>query len=334
MNKYSLQEFKYLFNKIIYQYSITSILIAISGGQDSICLIKFINHLKEENSFNQKLKISYIYIDHQWKNNSYKQIKQIINYIKLIKGFITIYQIKKILITENKCRINRYNIICKHALKYNYQLVITGHNQTDKIETFIQNLIRGSGIEGLTSLTLKVKLYRNKLFFRPLLNITREMIYWFCKRFYLPIWSDNTNYIYQIQRNRIRNELLPYIKKYFHHNAENNIKYLLYTYYYDNEYIKQNTIKLYLKNRHNKYISIKYTQIIKQNFTLQLRIIQLFYFHNLQFQIEYKKVIKIIKLINENILNSCIIIKYNFYILQIYKKWLYITITNNFIQDL
>ena len=202
MNKHVLEEFKYLFNKIIYQYSINSILLAISGGQDSICLIKLVNEMKKKNTFSKKLQVSYIYIDHQWKNNSREQIRHVVNYIRSIKEFIEIYQIKKVLISENDCRTHRYHIICQHAIKYKYQLIITGHNQTDKIETFLQNMMRGSGIEGLTSLTLKTKLYENKFLFRPLVNIKREMIYWLCKKFCLPIWSDSTNYIYQIQRNK------------------------------------------------------------------------------------------------------------------------------------
>nr|YP_009394071.1 tRNA Ile-lysidine synthetase [Rhodomela confervoides]ARW62633.1 tRNA Ile-lysidine synthetase [Rhodomela confervoides] len=326
MNKHVLEEFKYLFNKIIYQYSINSILLAISGGQDSICLIKLVNEMKKKNTFSKKLQVSYIYIDHQWKNNSREQIRHVVNYIRSIKEFIEIYQIKKVLISENDCRTHRYHIICQHAIKYKYQLIITGHNQTDKIETFLQNMMRGSGIEGLTSLTLKTKLYENKFLFRPLVNIKREMIYWLCKKFCLPIWSDSTNYIYQIQRNRLRNELLPYIKKYFHNNVENNIKYLLKNYYYDNEYIKQSTIKLYLKIRHNRNLGIKYTEVIKQNFALQLRIIQLFCFHNLQFHLEHKQIIKIIEKINENFLTSCTITQHNFFLFQVHKEWLYITV--------
>nr|AZL88042.1 tRNAIle-lysidine synthetase [Harveyella mirabilis] len=327
MNQNLLKEFTYLFNKIINQYSITSILLAISGGQDSICLIKLINNIKKKDILTKKLKISYIYIDHQWKNNSFKQIKHLINYIKSIQELIEIYQIKKILNSENECRKYRYHIICQHAIEYNYQLIITGHNQTDKIETSLQNIIRGCGLEGLTGLTLKNQLYKNKFFFRPLLNIQRAIIYWLCKKFCLPIWSDNTNYIYQIQRNRLRNELLPYIKKYFHYNVENNIQHLLKNYYYDNEYIKQNTIKLYFKNKHKINLGIKYAEVIKQNFALQLRIIQFFCFHNLQLHLKYQQIIQIIKKLHNKILITNTITKYDFFIFQRYKEWLYIIIT-------
>nr|YP_009398198.1 tRNA Ile-lysidine synthetase [Thaumatella adunca]ARW67384.1 tRNA Ile-lysidine synthetase [Thaumatella adunca] len=324
MNKYILYQFEYLINNFINKYSINSILLAISGGQDSICLIKLMNSLKKKLCRKNNFRISYIYIDHQWKKDSKKQIKHLINYIQSINEKIEIYQINKIIISENECRKYRYNIIFQHAIKYQYKLILTAHSNTDKIETFLQNIIRGCGIEGLTSLTIKSKFHNKQYILRPLNNIKRETVYWICKKFCLPIWSDSTNYIYKIQRNRIRQELLPYIKKYFHTNIENNIEKLLQNYYYDNEYIKQNTIKLYIKNTHNINIAINYKKIIKQNFALQSRTIQLFCFHNFQIYLDNNKIIKITEIIKNNALNSKIIMEHKNFSFHLNKNWIYL----------
>nr|YP_009396754.1 tRNA Ile-lysidine synthetase [Ophidocladus simpliciusculus]ARW65940.1 tRNA Ile-lysidine synthetase [Ophidocladus simpliciusculus] len=302
---------------------VRSILIAISGGQDSVYLIKLIENIRKNFISGESIKIMYIYIDHQWRYDSYEQIKHMTNYIKSIKQKISIYQIKDKIISEHRCRINRYHTIFYHAKQHKYEAIITAHTQTDKIETFLQNLIRGCGIEGATSLTRQGKFNKNIYFFRPLIGTTREHILWSCKKFCLPIWSDTTNYIYKIPRNRIRLELIPYIKKYFHITFEKNIIYLLANYSNDNEYIKQNTIRIYLTIINKKYISINRKEIKKHNLAIQFRIIQLFCFHNFLIYLDYKKLIKVIKSINKNLYTK---IQQNIFIFHIYKNWIYVTL--------
>nr|ARW69265.1 tRNA Ile-lysidine synthetase [Polysiphonia sp.] len=290
MKEYKIKKVKILIEKFINKYYFESILLAISGGQDSTCLIKILKGLRKKN-----LRIVCLYIDHQWQNCSSKQIKHIINYIKLLKISITIYQIKKVTLSEDECRKLRYSIMIKHGLKYKNQVIITGHNSTDQVETFIQKLVKGNEIEGLNSLSVKSNTSSQITILRPLIILNRTEVLGICKTLCLPIWSDNSNYIYNIQRNRIRHELIPYIKKYFHQKFENNIKYLLKYYYYQNEYIKQSTIKLYIKSKDITRISIHWKFIKQQNFFLQMKIIQVFCFHNLQIYVENKMIVSIIQ---------------------------------------
>nr|YP_009398622.1 tRNA Ile-lysidine synthetase [Kuetzingia canaliculata]ARW67808.1 tRNA Ile-lysidine synthetase [Kuetzingia canaliculata] len=321
----------------IQKYHIKSILLAVSGGKDSISLIQLINKTKKK-LLNRRINftIEYIYVDHQWQKNSKSQVLHLINYIKGLNEKIYIYQIKSIKLSEYKCRIARYHIIIRHAIKYKYKLIITAHNATDKVETLIQNLIRGCGIEGITSLITNSKIHQEIYLIRPLANIKHDTNYWMCKKLSLPVWSDNTNYKYNIQRNRTRNELMPYIKKYFNINIENNIRYLQKNYYYENEYIKQNTIKFYFKIKHRQYISLNLNQLKKQNIALQSRIIQLFCVHAFNVYLNHDKIILIIKLAQKKLnLNYLLNIKLNKIKLYLHlkenKKWLYakININNN-----
>nr|YP_010619805.1 tRNA Ile-lysidine synthetase [Symphyocladia marchantioides]WAX03818.1 tRNA Ile-lysidine synthetase [Symphyocladia marchantioides] len=325
MKQLDLEKIRTLIKYFIIQHNIKSILLAISGGQDSIYLINILETLKKQ-LFQTKIEISYIYIDHQWKPSSHKQVKHIINYIKLIKSRIIIYQIKGITLSEDECRKFRYHIISKHAAKYKFQLIMTGHSSTDIIETFVQNITKGSGIESLNNLAIKSKIFQDAFILRPLLGLDRNTIYWICKKFCLPIWSDSTNYLYKIQRNRIRQELIPYIRKYLHNNIEKNIKSLINNYYYQNEYIKQSVIKLYLKSRHNKRTAISHKKINAQNFLLQIKIIQLFCFDNFQIYLESSKIIKVIHKINNQSLNFSKIMTYNDLIFLINRNWFYLRI--------
>nr|QCI04560.1 tRNA Ile-lysidine synthetase [Apoglossum ruscifolium] len=320
MNQY----FNNIIREIFYKYNINSILIAISGGQDSICLIKLIENL---NHFEPYLKkIEYIYIDHQWKSNSKNQIEHIINYFKHIKNKLYIYQIQKITLSENISRAYRYHIIINHAIKHHYQSIITAHTQTDKIETFLYNLSRGTSLEGITSLNFYRRLNKHLNFFRPLVIKNRIELNFFCRQFFLPIWSDISNYNYSIKRNRIRNEIIPYFIKYLNKNSEYNLNKFLNICYYDNEYIKQKVIKLYIYSKHNTYIALNYTYINQEHITIQTRVFQLFFFHNFYIIINKKFLMKLINYINQKNQQNYIIIQWQYINLNINHKWIYITL--------
>lgn len=297
------------------------ILVPISGGQDSVFLMKLLNSIKRNKELDDT-QFSYIYIDHQWRQNSKKQIKHIISYTKTIKEKIFIYQIKNMTLSENECRKLRYHIITKHAIRYNCKLIITGHNSTDKLETFIRNITRGSGIESLNSLNLCSQVTRNFFIIRPLINFDRRKLYWFCKKYYLPIWSDSTNYVYRMERNRIRQELLPYIQNYLQSNVENNILRLSKIYHIECDYIKQSTMKLYLRIKHPFRIAINYSKLRKQNFVLQTKTIQLFYFHNFQTYLDNKKLVKLIHNVNKNFNRRDFQTFNKYFRVFIYKNWL------------
>lgn len=304
------------------------ILVAISGGQDSMCLIKFMQNLKKQYKLTKKLiHTEYIYIDHQWKSNSKQQIQHIIHYLDSIKEPISIYQIKNITTSENQCRIYRYHIIIEHAIKFKKSIIITAHTKTDKIETFFINLFRGTGIEGITSLNIQRKLKQGIDILRPLITTTRENSLWTCKEFHMPVWSDTSNYNYHIKRNRMRYELMPYLKNYFNKKIEYNINYLLKVSYYENEYVKQSVVKLYLNSIHKKYIGLNHHKIIKQSFIIQIKIIKFFLFHNTRYNLQTQKIIRIIETIKNYKINSYI----NFKNLKFYitKNWIYVTIKTN-----
>nr|YP_009396347.1 tRNA Ile-lysidine synthetase [Polysiphonia scopulorum]ARW65533.1 tRNA Ile-lysidine synthetase [Polysiphonia scopulorum] len=309
--------------QLIKQKHMNQILVAFSGGQDSILLVYLLENFIKNNRAN-KIKVSYIYIDHQWKTNSYEQIKHIIKYLKLTLNKIYIYQIKTNILSEDICRKYRGHIITQHAIEYKNEIIITGHNLTDKVETFIHHTIRGSSIESFNSLSIESKVKKNITIFRPLINIDREAIYWICKKLYLPIWSDVTNYLFNIERNRIRQELVPYIKKYMSQNIEKNISYLINNYLYENDYIKQNVIKLYIQSISTNKIAINYILLKKQNIILQMRTIQLFCFHNFQIYISHNKIMNMIKKIRYIITQPITIYKEQFFRFVTNKKWIYV----------
>lgn len=320
MNTYLHQNFYNNINRLLDLNKFTSILIAISGGQDSLCLIKLIEDLMHMNQ--KKLNIEYIYIDHQWKKDSEKQIKHLINLLTVNKQSLSIYQIKNITNSEVVARNIRYNIIIQHAIKYNYSNIMTAHTNTDQIETFLMQLIRGGGIDAVTSLTKTRVLKNNIRIIRPLIHFSRSDITWFCRKFMLPIWSDISNYEHNIIRNRLRNELIPYLNRYFTLNIEKQINYFIKTSNIENEYIKQNAIKLYLKSRHKTNLALNCLILKHQHEALQLRVLQIFVYHNFQQTLNRNVLNRLLNLIQNKKSNNDIIKWRNLYF-KIYYNWLY-----------
>ena len=112
-----------------------SILVAISGGQDSLCLMKLFLDIHNQ-LFS---KIGLMHIDHQWRKDTVANTKHIINLISTLKNPSYFYQIQSNKYSEHKAREIRYQILLDTANKYNYSFIATAHSNNDRIETFLQN---------------------------------------------------------------------------------------------------------------------------------------------------------------------------------------------------
>nr|YP_010204004.1 tRNA(Ile)-lysidine synthase [Ahnfeltia fastigiata]UAT97563.1 tRNA(Ile)-lysidine synthase [Ahnfeltia fastigiata] len=313
------KKFQQNLTRIIDKRHLQKIIVTVSGGQDSLCLIKLVIDLQKKYNWH----IEVIYIDHQWRNDSQKNTKHIINFIQTTNLNLSIYQIKHVILSEVEARNLRYKIFLKHAKDNEYKFVMTAHTETDRIETFLQQIIRGTSIDGATSLTWNRQIGNNIQIIRPLLNFSRGDITWFCRKYHLPIWSDTTNYEYNIQRNRLRNELLPYIKQYFLHCIDKHITSFLEISNQDNEYIKQNAIKLYLISRHNNHIGLNCLLIREQHLAIQARTLQLFFYYHFNKSINKNALKQVILLVQQHKNKIKLLYWEN---LKIYKdrNWLYV----------
>ena len=286
-----------------------SILIAVSGGQDSLCLINLFKDLLMK----KDLRIEAIYIDHQWKKNSRQQIKHIINLIQKINIKLSICQIQSPTFSEMQARSLRYQLLVKHALQYKYKYIVTGHTENDKIETFLINLFKGTTLDGATSLNMIKFLNYNLYIIRPLLNLTRAEVLWFCRKLHLPIWSDITNYNYDIPRNRLRNELIPYLQQYFNSNIQKSLSAFLSITTAENEYLKENSIKLYIKIKHKQFVAFNLLILKKQHIALQIRTIKLFFKHHFNKSIDSRILRRILDLnlaYNNTLYTNQLVIQY------------------------
>ena len=274
------------------------ILIAVSGGQDSMLLLTVLYRLRK--AWNWDLGI--IHCDHKWhkfSTNQAKQIYRITSNMK-IKCFLSIPLTK--VTTEEKARTWRYKLMYRICNNHNYNSITTGHTASDRIETLLYNTIRGSGLDGLQSLSWKRSLSKNinmnrkdskkfqfntyktidlywfysqKKFpnintnlnlIRPILNITRKQISEQTDIYKIPKFSDPTNIILDIHRNRIRHQLIPYLRKYFNPKIDYALSNLAEIVHYDLLYL-DNIIDNIYYNTQNQ--NLKNTTIGEQSILLK-----------------------------------------------------------------
>jgi tRNA(Ile)-lysidine synthase len=125
------------------------LLVAVSGGQDSLCLIKLLLDLQPKWGWN----LAIVHCDHRWRSDSQASANHVEHLAKTwgISYYLEIASdIPK---TEAAARQWRYQALTEIAIAHNYPYIVTGHTASDRAETLLYNLIRGSGADGLSALT-------------------------------------------------------------------------------------------------------------------------------------------------------------------------------------
>ncbi|WP_026733034.1 tRNA lysidine(34) synthetase TilS [Fischerella sp. PCC 9605] len=192
------------------------LLVAVSGGQDSLCLIKLLLDLQPKWGWY----LGIAHCDHRWRSDSQANAQHVEGLAKNwdIPFYLEIAH--EPLNSEAAARDWRYKVLGAIAQQYNYNCIVTGHTASDRAETLLYNLIRGTGADGLQALTWRRSLVDGIALVRPLLEITRTETGQFCQDFQLSIWEDSTNLDFKYTRNRIRQELIPYLCENFNPKVE------------------------------------------------------------------------------------------------------------------
>lgn len=189
------------------------ILLAVSGGPDSTFLFHFfLNYLKKK-----KIEIKVAYIHHHLRKEAEKEV----NFVKeMAEKFNIEFYREDIRIKgkniEKKAREKRYEKLYEIAKKIDCNKIATGHTLDDNAETVIYNFLRGSGITGLSGILSKNKLYENSEIYviRPLLCLKKKEIVDFLEKHKIEYLIDSSNLSLSFFRNRIRNEIIPFLEKY------------------------------------------------------------------------------------------------------------------------
>ncbi len=190
--------------------------MAVSGGQDSLCLIKLLLDLQPKWGWH----LGIAHCDHRWRSDSEANANYVEQLANNWKTSFHLYIATQKLNSEAAARQWRYQALSAIAQENNYNCIVTGHTASDRAETLLYNLIRGSGADGLQALTWQRPLGSELVLVRPLLEVTRAQTGQFCRDLQLVVWEDSTNLDLKYARNRIRQELLPYLQTHFNPQVE------------------------------------------------------------------------------------------------------------------
>ena len=207
-----------------------SLLVALSGGQDSMALTGLLLDLRRLHHWSLQL----WHGDHRWRPESSQQAREIAAWaggqgleLQLASWE---WQATDLQSTDQQstdqqstnqqqppseasARAWRYAGLVECAQQRGCGHVVTGHTASDRAETLLLNLARGSDRRGLASLQEQRPLAEGLQLVRPLLIFSREETARICQMLQLPIWLDSSNAELRYSRNRVRSAVLPVLEE-------------------------------------------------------------------------------------------------------------------------
>ena len=188
-----------------------TIVVGVSGGADSMALLHFL--LNE--SDNLKIKVIVAHINHCLRGEESDRDEKFVSDYCRDNGVI-FYSCRSNIKSEaseygtsvEECgRKVRYNYFNNIAEKYHAKIA-TAHTLSDSIETTMFNMIRGTGIKGLSGIAP----VRGKII-RPLIFVTRSQIEDYCVKNKIKYVTDSSNLCYDYTRNKIRLDIVPKMRE-------------------------------------------------------------------------------------------------------------------------
>ena len=223
------------------------ILVALSGGPDSICLLNILFELKKE----LNIEIGAAHINHLLRGeDAFKDEEYVIKICEEIgiPCFVTRVDINNYskehkLSSEMAGRQVRYDFFEEIIKKEGFNKIATAHNANDQAETILFRLMRGTGLEGLTG----IKVSRENKIIRPILCLSRREVETYIEQKCLKPRIDKTNFEKIYNRNKIRLDILPYMKENFNEDIIQTLNRMSVLLQKDNEFLERLALNSYKK---------------------------------------------------------------------------------------
>ena len=188
--------------------------VGFSGGADSLCLLYVLKSLESL----LKCSVDAVHVNHNLRGPEALRDQEFCRNFCSEHGIpfeavsvdVNGYACEHGLSTEEAARILRYNALSEKA-----SLIAVAHHSEDQAETILLNMLRGTGVRGLSGMP-----YRRDGIIRPLLCVSKEDILTFLRENSLSFVTDSTNLENDYARNRLRNEVMPVLKSINYRAAE------------------------------------------------------------------------------------------------------------------
>ncbi len=194
------------------------VLVAVSGGPDSMALLHLLQRLAVSKSWN----LTVAHFNHQLRGRESQQDEELVrdysrqNRIHAVFGSADVAKLKAKCANsiEMVARGLRHEFLARVAIESDCETVATGHHSDDQVELFFIRLIRGAGTEGLSGMSWMSPSPANPgvRLIRPLLGTSRVEILDYIKKHRVDHHHDSSNQDTKMLRNRIRRSLLPRLR--------------------------------------------------------------------------------------------------------------------------
>jgi tRNA(Ile)-lysidine synthase len=193
-----------------------NILVAVSGGIDSVVLLDVLCQLRNSMNFevsiahyNYKLRGAESETDEDFVSKLAQKYS-----LRFFKECTTV-DLSKMPSLQEQARNLRYEFFNTLAREYHFTKIAVGHNADDNAETIFLNFLRGSGLNGLIGISIQK---HDGIIIRPLLMFPRREIELYAQEENLYYQCDSSNAKNLYTRNYIRNEIFPRLKQHVNHN--------------------------------------------------------------------------------------------------------------------
>ena len=187
------------------------VIVAVSGGADSTALLVALADLRDRKKLAHEFVIAHF--NHKLRGPESDDDERFVKKLadeKIFKFVSGSGNLKGKADLEQRARAERYAFLKNVADEKSAALVLTGHTLNDQAETFLLNLIRGSGVDGLRAMRARRPLSENVILLRPLLLwARREDTEQYCRENTMRFRKDRMNDDRSFTRVKIRKEVLP-----------------------------------------------------------------------------------------------------------------------------
>ena len=187
-----------------------TVIVAVSGGADSIALLHALCSLRQELG----ISVFACHVNHNLRGEESKRDEQFVrDFCSSMRIPNTFYSINikadKHESVEERARKMRYECFEKLCTELPSPKLATAHTASDNAETVFINVLRGTGTKGLGG----IPPIRGNII-RPLIRCTREEIEKYCKENELEFVTDSTNLSDDYTRNKLRHRLIPLLQEF------------------------------------------------------------------------------------------------------------------------
>jgi tRNA(Ile)-lysidine synthase len=238
-----------------YSGSDTVLVVAVSGGSDSLALLHCLHRL----SNSHRLHLHVAHLNHDFRGQEAFADARFVAAAAQDLGLPATVEERDVAAIQRERRISsfeqaarelRYSFLAEVAARIGAAAVTAGHTADDQAETVLMHILRGAGLHGLRGMSELspwpwsgdgVGLH----LFRPLLQATKAETVAYCRALGLDYRDDTGNYLHRFTRNRVRHGLLPLLESEYNPGVRESLARLARTAALETDYLEDEVARLW-----------------------------------------------------------------------------------------